>query len=70
MPGLLQNGAELRQKGRCGVSETTPNGVPIVDCEQCGGMHPEPRKHCQQCGRASLFIVEGLCSLCDGQGAP
>lgn len=35
--------------------ETTPTGIPIVDCETCGKRHPETRVHCPVCGMANLF---------------
>lgn len=34
---------------------TTPTGVPIRDCNECGHRHPITRKHCTICGRATLF---------------
>ena len=49
---------------------TTQNGVPIIDCTQCGGTHPEPRKHCMSCGRPSLFInPQNLCLNCNPKEA-
>ena len=33
----------------------TQNGVPIIECEQCGREHPETRKHCPKCGMPTLF---------------
>jgi hypothetical protein len=34
---------------------TTPTGVPILPCDTCGREHPVTRKHCGECGAASLF---------------
>lgn len=34
---------------------TTPTGVPIIDCHECGHRHPAPRRHCPTCGLATLF---------------
>lgn len=48
------------------MSETTPTGLPIVDCDTCGKRHPERRKHCQECGAPSRFINDGgLCLGCN-----
>jgi len=35
--------------------ETTPTGVPVIDCEECGRRHPVGRDHCPTCGAATLF---------------
>lgn len=35
-------------------AETTPTGVPIIDCEQCGRRHPATRQHCPTCGMTHL----------------
>ena len=34
---------------------TTPTGIEIIDCDQCGHRHPVTREHCPTCGKASLF---------------
>ena len=34
---------------------TTPTGIPIIDCSTCGYRHPESRRHCRKCGKATLF---------------
>ena len=33
----------------------TQTGIPIVDCDECGKRHPVTRKHCENCGLATLF---------------
>lgn len=42
---------------------TTQTGIPIIDCD-CGRTHPITRRHCALCGRASLFLSEGVCLNC------
>ncbi|CAH1193826.1 Hypothetical protein ROUS_50 [Brevibacterium phage Rousseau] len=37
---------------------TTPTGIRIIDCGECGYRHPETRQHCQGCGLATLFNHE------------
>ena len=37
------------------MTDTTPTGIPIVDCTTCGHRHPVTRRHCPTCGRATLF---------------
>lgn len=37
------------------MSETTPMGVPVIDCDVCGKRHPATRQHCPTCGMAHLF---------------
>lgn len=34
---------------------TTPTGIPITLCDQCGHTHPVTRKHCPVCGLATLY---------------
>lgn len=34
---------------------STPTGVPIIECSECGHSHPVTRSHCASCGRAHLF---------------
>lgn len=52
------------------VERTTPSGIPIRPCLQCGGTHPITRRHCTRCGRASLFIrPDGACLHCDERQA-
>lgn len=47
------------------MTETTPTGIPIDDCDHCGRMHPVGREHCVSCGRASAFITPtGVCLKC------
>ncbi len=38
---------------------TTPTGVPIEDCGECGRRHPVTRSHCGTCGSAALFCHPG-----------
>ena len=38
---------------------TTPTGIPIRDCNECGYRHPITRKHCTICGRATLVSPPG-----------
>lgn len=35
---------------------TTPTGIPIIECSECGWSHPSNRVHCGRCGKASAFI--------------
>jgi len=37
------------------MDETTPTGIRIVDCAECGRRHPATRSHCPVCGKASLY---------------
>ena len=37
------------------MTATTPTGIPILPCEQCGGIHPITRTHCSECGSSALF---------------
>lgn len=37
------------------ANDTTPTGVPIIECAECGRRHPVTRSHCPVCGKASLF---------------
>lgn len=47
------------------LSPSTPTGIPIRLCMQCGFEHPITRQHCDRCGRASLFIgSDGVCVHC------
>lgn len=47
---------------------TTPTGVPITTCDECGHEHPVTRRHCRECTRASLFITpSGLCLTCQAE---
>ena len=34
---------------------TTPTGIAVEPCAQCGRSHPVTRAHCPKCGIASLF---------------
>ncbi len=34
---------------------TTPTGIPIAHCPECGHQHPASRRHCPRCGLAHLF---------------
>lgn len=34
---------------------TTPTGIPIRDCQECGRAHPITRPHCPGCGLALAF---------------
>ena len=34
---------------------STQNGIPIIECGKCGMEHPETRKHCQVCGKPTLY---------------
>lgn len=44
---------------------TTPTGVPIRRCSQCGVMHTDTMRHCKKCGYASHFInPAGWCLPC------
>lgn len=47
---------------------TTPTGVPIIECGQCHGRHPETRRHCSGCGAPSVFLSPetGECLRCGG----
>lgn len=38
---------------------TTPTGVPIEDCGECGRRHPVTRSHCGTCGSAAFFCHPG-----------
>jgi hypothetical protein len=38
---------------------TTPTGVPIEDCDNCGRRHPVTRSHCGTCGSAAFFCHLG-----------
>lgn len=41
---------------------TTPTGIPITECDDCGYTHPITRSHCVECNRPSAFIDEsGRC---------
>lgn len=41
---------------------TTPTGIPITACAQCGHVHPVTRQHCEACGVASVFArLDGRC---------
>lgn len=51
------------------TTPTTPTGIPITLCETCEHTHPQNRDHCDECGRASLFLSDGLCLLCRPGGA-
>lgn len=35
--------------------DSTATGIPIECCDVCGGRHPLTRKHCPDCGLATLF---------------
>lgn len=37
------------------LPSTTPTGIPITLCDQCGFRHPITREHCPTCGSARLF---------------
>lgn len=39
-----------------GGMSTTPTGIPIIECSECGWSHPSNRVHCDRCGKASAFI--------------
>lgn len=44
---------------------STPTGVPIIPCDECGREHPAGRGHCLDCGRASFFRDrDGRCLKC------
>ena len=45
---------------------TTPTGIPVIDCPECGCRHSANRKHCTVCGRAAVFIAAttGRCLNC------
>ena len=45
---------------------TTPSGIPIIECDECGWTHPSNRTHCDRCGRPSAFIDHdsGYCLSC------
>jgi DNA (cytosine-5)-methyltransferase 1 len=46
-------------------SATTPTGIPVTGCAECGRSHPETRDHCELCGHASLFLNDSrLCVPC------
>ncbi len=50
-------------------AETTPTGLPIINCPQCLNKHPVGREHCLACGRASRFIdPDGMCPRCPLKG--
>ena len=50
------------------MTTTTPTGVPITLCKTCGLTHPTTRRHCNTCGRATLFIRHtGTCIKCQPQ---
>lgn len=50
------------------MTPTTPTGVPITHCKQCGHEHPTTRRHCTKCGRPSLFIrPTGVCIHCEAK---
>lgn len=41
---------------------TTPTGVPITLCAECHREHPQGKRHCDICGRPSVFIQDnGRC---------
>lgn len=41
---------------------TTPTGIPVTACAQCGKTHPVSRSHCEVCGAASAFFtIDGRC---------
>lgn len=45
--------------------KTTPTGIPIFPCKNCGREHPSNRDHCLQCGQASAFLdPDGICLPC------
>lgn len=37
------------------MTETTPTGIPIIDCTTCHQRHPATRQHCPTCGAATLW---------------
>lgn len=45
---------------------TTPSGIPIIECDECGWSHPATRSHCARCGKPSAFIepANRLCLGC------
>lgn len=51
------------------MTDTTPTGVPIRLCASCGTKHPTTRRHCNRCGRPSLFIrpSTGVCVHCEAK---
>lgn len=41
---------------------STPTGVPVIECGECGCEHPVSRRHCRTCGVPSAFInASGYC---------
>lgn len=46
---------------------TTPTGVPIVNCTNCGCTHSVLTRHCTECGRASKFLYGGVCIQCNAK---
>jgi formate dehydrogenase maturation protein FdhE len=42
------------------VRETTQTGIPFIQCTACTGRRPETRRHCTNCGRASIFLDQHL----------
>lgn len=50
------------------MTDTTPTGVPIRLCASCGTKHPTTRRHCNRCGKPSLFIrPTGACIHCQAK---
>ena len=48
------------------MTGTTPTGVPIILCLKCRLYHPDGRRHCQKCGKPTLFInPAGNCLKCE-----
>jgi hypothetical protein len=48
---------------------TTPTGMRIEMCGDCGREHPIGREHCTVCGRTSAFLDgKGVCLRCGAQG--
>jgi primosomal protein N' len=37
------------------IIDTTPTGIPIINCPICGFQHPASRAHCPRCGLAHLY---------------
>lgn len=49
------------------MTDCTQTGVPIIHCGTCRLYHPDGRRHCNECGKPTLFInPQGICLKCEG----